>query len=82
MLVHIVMGAPPEDLDYLVTIVDKISDSWAQRQLLNWLYFERSTELIQQKQFAQARTLAARMDEIGPTRFSLFPNCRGNVETE
>ncbi len=64
-LVFAVMGASSEEeLELILRAVNKISDSKTRGQLLNWLYFGRTTEAIRQKQLINARSLAAKVEEL------------------
>jgi hypothetical protein len=65
-LVFAVIGSDSasESLDRVLAVVDKISDSNVRQPLLNWLYFVRSQRAIKDKKFDEARTLAAKVDEL------------------
>jgi hypothetical protein len=67
------IGAPPsEDLEFIISAVDKISDSQVRRQLLNWLYFNRSLAVLKRNAFADARALAAKVDELDQRSYLYF----------
>ncbi len=68
-----VMGASEgDDLDLLVRVMDKISDSQLRNQLLNWFYFSRTQSAIKQKQLTQARSLAAKVQELDQRAYLYF----------
>lgn len=72
-LVFAVIGASGnEDLDLVLRVVDKISDSALRPQLLNWLYFSRTQNAIREKQLLQARKLAAKVDELDQRAYLYF----------
>jgi hypothetical protein len=72
-LVFAVTAAPvSEDLELVLSVVNKISDTAARAQLLNWLYFSRTQHAIKQKQLAQARTFARRVEEIDQRGYLYF----------
>lgn len=65
LLVFAVLGAPEtEPLDRVVGVAEKISDSTIRQQLLNWFYFARSRSEIKDNQLAEARRLAAKVEEL------------------
>ena len=71
--VFAVMGATEnEDLDLVLRVVDKISDSALRPQLLNWIYFSRTQSAIKNKQLNEARKLAAKVDELDQRGFLYF----------
>lgn len=53
-----------EDLERVLSIVDKISDAGVRLQLVNWLYFSRTQRAIKDKQLDVARKLASKVDEL------------------
>jgi hypothetical protein len=57
-------GAKEEDLDHVLSAVDKISDSNIRQPLLNWFYFDRAQRLIKDQKLEEARRLAARVEEL------------------
>lgn len=72
-LVSAVMAAPKtEELDLVLSVVDKISDTKARGQLLNWLYFSRTQDAIKEKQLAQARTFAQKVEELDQRAYLYF----------
>ena len=72
-LVSAVVGASAEeDLDLVLRMIDKISDSALRPQLLNWLYFTRTQSAIKSKQLNEARQLAAKVDELDQRAFLYF----------
>ena len=72
-LVFAVMGAPvSEDLDLVLSVVNKISDAAVRAQLLNWLYFSRTQDAIKQKHLAQARNFARKVDELDQRAYLYF----------
>lgn len=68
----VVSASTAADLDLVLRVIDKISDPALRPQLLNWLYFTRTQSAIQEKQLAQARQLAARVDELDQRAFLYF----------
>jgi len=71
--VFAVMGASAnEDLDLVLRVVDKISDSALRPQLLNWIYFSRTQSAIRNKQLNEARKLAAKVDELDQRGYLYF----------
>ena len=72
-LVFAVMGAPvSEVLESVLSVVNKISDPAARAQLLNWLYFSRTQDAIKQKQLAQARNFARKVEELDQRGYLYF----------
>ena len=61
-----------EDLDLVLRVVDRISDSAVRSQLLNWIYFSRAQGAIKNKQLGEARKLAARVDELDQRAYLYF----------
>jgi hypothetical protein len=61
-----------EELDSVLRVVDKISDSAVRSQLLNWIYFSRTQRAIKNKQLNEARRLAAKVDELDQRAFLYF----------
>ena len=71
--VFAIIGASDnEDLDLVLRVVDKISDSALRPPLLNWLYFSRTQSAIREKQLIQARKLAAKVDELDQRAYLYF----------
>lgn len=68
----VVSASTSSGLDFVLRVIDKISDPALRPQLLNWLYFTRTQGAIQEKQLAQARQLAARVDELDQRAFLYF----------
>jgi hypothetical protein len=60
----VMRASETEDLDLILRVIDKISDSQLRTQFLNWFYFSRTQSAIKQKQFTQARNLAAKVQEL------------------
>ncbi len=72
-LVFAVTGASAnEELDSVLRVVDKISDSAVRSQLLNWIYFSHTQRAIKNKQLNEARKLAAKVDELDQRGFLYF----------
>ncbi|MEK6281079.1 MAG: hypothetical protein AABN95_12065 [Acidobacteriota bacterium] len=72
-LVAAVTGAPAEeDFDFVLRVANKVADPTTRGQLLNWFYFNRTNEAIKQKQLVQARTLAAKVEELDHRGFLYF----------
>lgn len=53
-----------ETVEQVVNVIDKISDAKVRTPLLNWFYFFRTQSLIKDKNFAEARKLAAKVNEL------------------
>jgi hypothetical protein len=53
-----------ELLEHVLGAVDKISDSAARTQLLNWLYFERTQRALKDQKLDEARKLAGKVEEL------------------
>src|SRR5207237_6641033 len=58
-----------ENLERVLAVADKLSDSNLRQQLLNWLYFDRSQRALNQKRLEAARTLAAKVAELDQRAF-------------
>jgi hypothetical protein len=72
-LVFAVTGASDnENLDLVLRVIDKISDSALRPSLLNWLYFGRTQSAIRNKQVDEARKLAVRVDELDQRAYLYF----------
>lgn len=72
-LAFAILGASAnEDLDLVLRVVDKISDSAVRSQLLNWIYFSRTQSAIKNKQLNEARKLAAKVDELDQRAYLYF----------
>jgi tetratricopeptide (TPR) repeat protein len=72
-IVAAVIGASEnEDLDLVLRVIDKVSESALRPQLLNWLYFNRVQSAIKKKQFNEARQLAAKVEELDQRAFLYF----------
>jgi tetratricopeptide (TPR) repeat protein len=72
-IVAAVTGASAnEDLDLVLRVIDKVSESVLRPQLLNWLYFNRTQSAIKNKQFTEARQLAAKVEELDQRAFLYF----------
>lgn len=56
-------GSLKETLAAVIRAIDKISDSHLRTSLLEWLYFQRATTAIKDKQFDEAQKLAARIED-------------------
>ncbi len=68
----VISASANEDLDLVLRVVDKISDSAVRPQLLNWLYFSRTQSAIKSKQLNEARQLAAKVDELDQRGYLYF----------
>ncbi len=72
-IVAAVIGASAnEDLDLVLRVIDKVSESVLRPQLLNWLYFNRAQSAIKNKQLNEARQLAAKVEELDQRAFLYF----------
>src|SRR6266540_511863 len=64
-LVFAVMGASAnEDLDTVLRVFEKISDSALRPPLLNWIYFSRTQSAIKNKQLQEARKFASKVVDL------------------
>lgn len=72
LVTAIAWGSDNEELDLVLSVVNKISDSAVRAQLLNWLYFSRTQNAIKEKQLAQARSLAAKVEELDQRGYLYF----------
>lgn len=61
-----------DELDLVLRVVDKISDSAVRAQLLNWIYFSRTQTAIKNKQLTEARKLAAKVAELDQRGYLYF----------
>jgi hypothetical protein len=57
-----VLGSGKEILANVIQAIDKISDSSLRPQLLEWLYFQRATIAVANKQFDEAERLTAKVE--------------------
>jgi hypothetical protein len=72
-LVSTIIGASAnQNLDLVLRVIDKISDSAVRPQLLNWLYFTRTQSATQNKQLNEARQSAAKVDELDQRAYLYF----------
>jgi hypothetical protein len=53
-----------QTIEQVVTVADKISDGKVRAALLNWFYFFRTQSLLKDKNFLEARKLAAKVTEL------------------
>jgi len=58
-----------EELDRILEFAAKVSDSKLRQQVLNWIYFGRAQKLMKDKQFGEAKALAARVEELDQRAF-------------
>lgn len=65
----IIHGSKDEILDHVLSALDKISDSTLRQPLLNWFYFERAQSAIKAQRLDEARSLAAKVDELDQRAF-------------
>ncbi len=64
LLATAILGAgPAESLESVVKAADKIADSKVRSQILEWVYFGRAQRAVSDKQFAEARALASKVQE-------------------
>ena len=59
-----VLGAKDEPLEKVLNVIDKISDSDVRGPLTNWFYYSRAQSLIANKEIAEARKLAGKVEEL------------------
>jgi len=82
LLIGAVMRASEnEDLDRVVGVVEKITDSTARRQVLDWLYFVRSQSALRNKQLYEARKLAANVEELDQRAYLFSQIAKESLET-
>jgi uncharacterized protein YidB (DUF937 family) len=60
----ILYGSKAENLDHVLSVLDKLSDSSLRPQIINWISFDRTQQAIKEQKFDEARKLAARVDEL------------------
>jgi hypothetical protein len=60
----IIGASKEENLEHVLSAVDKISDSSIRQPLLNWLYFDRTQRAIKDQKLDEARKLAVRVEEL------------------
>lgn len=60
----IIGSSKEESLDRVLSVVDKIADSTLRQPLLNWLYFDRTQRAFKDKRLGEARSLAAKVEEL------------------
>jgi hypothetical protein len=53
-----------EPVDKVLSVIDKISDSGIRDSLSNWFYYFRTQELIKNKNLAEARKFASKVNEL------------------
>jgi hypothetical protein len=64
-----VFGSEKESLAIVIQAIDKISESNLRASFLEWLYFQRSTAAIKDKEFEKAERLAARVEGLEQRAF-------------
>ena len=66
MLAMAVFSAANSDkpLELIVNVIEKIDNRDVRDKLLNWVYFERAQKATQEKRLAEAKGLAAKVEEI------------------
>ena len=57
-----VLGSDGERIEDVIQAIDKISDSTLRAHFLEWLYFQRATTAINNKQFEEAEKLTSRVE--------------------
>lgn len=65
----VLRSADTQELDKILQYAAKVSDSKLRQQVLNWIYFGRAQKLIKDKQFGEAKALAARVEELDQRAF-------------
>ena len=60
----VIRSSEREKLDQVVSAAEKIHDSTAREQLLNWLYFNRVQSAIKDQRMDDARVLAAKVVDL------------------
>jgi hypothetical protein len=60
----ILYGSKAENLDHVLSVLDKLSDSSLRQPIINWISFDRTQLAIKDQKFDEARKLAARVDEL------------------
>ena len=60
----ILHGSKAENLDHVLSVLDKLSDSSLRQPIINWISFDRTQQAIKDQKFDEARKLAARVDEL------------------
>ncbi|HVG28522.1 MAG TPA: hypothetical protein VM864_02255 [Pyrinomonadaceae bacterium] len=69
-----------EQLERAESLVEKINDANARRQLLNWLNFKRAQLLAAEGQFDEAKRAAERVDELDQRAILHFEIARASVK--
>jgi len=64
MLAFAVLGSAAEDLDRVIQVAERISDSDVRNKLLAWLFFSRAQAAIKDKRLDDARRLASKVPEL------------------
>lgn len=64
MLAYAILGAANEELERVIQVAEKISDSDVRDKLLNWIFFSRAQVAIKDKRLDEARRLAAKVVEL------------------
>jgi hypothetical protein len=64
MLAFAVLGSAAEELDRVIQVAEKISDSDVRNKLLAWLFFSRAQAAIKDKRLDDARRLASKVPEL------------------
>jgi hypothetical protein len=62
LIISAVFGSEKESLAHVIEATDKISDSNLRAHALEWLYFQRATTAVKEKQFEEAEKLAAHVE--------------------
>lgn len=65
MLTTAVTGlSKDQPVEKVISVIDKISDAGVRASLLNWFYYFRTEALITEKNFVEAKKLAAKVTEL------------------
>jgi hypothetical protein len=60
----ILYGSKAENLDHVLSVLDKLSDSSLRQPVINSISFDRTQQAIKDQRFDEARKLAARVEEL------------------
>jgi hypothetical protein len=81
LVLTIIRAASTETIDRLVGASDKISDSGVREQLLNWLYFGQSQAALKNNLLAEARRLAAKVNQLDQRAYLYSEIARESLKT-
>jgi hypothetical protein len=77
-----VLGSKKESLANVIQAIDKISDASLRAPLLEWLYFQRATMAVGNKQFDEAERLTAKVEGLEQRAFLHAQIAKGLVNRD